>query len=363
MAPGVGTCKKTGDLMRPSSPRFASAVVFVLATSCGGSGSAPESVEGQGTDAGLGADGAADSAVDATFPADATTTDAADARPAPRPLRFVAIGDTGTGSADQKKVADAIKAKCDASGCDFVQLLGDNFYESGVSSATDPQFATKFEQPYAAVDLPFWVVLGNHDYGGNGAGTEFGKPDFQVAYAQTSAKYKLPARYWHRTDRDIEFFGLDTNEMMFDRAGTQRSAVTQWISGSTARWKIALGHHPYLSNGPHGNAGRYEGIPLVPVVSGVAVKSFFDDVVCGKVDVYLCGHDHSRQYLQGKCGQTTELIVSGAGAKVTDLTGSNPVHYQANTIGFVYITVDANTFTAEFIDSNGRSEFTRTIRK
>ena len=56
-----------------------------------------------------------------------------------------------------------------------MQLLGDNIYDSGVTSVTDPQWQTKFEIPYMGVNLPFYVVLGNHDYGGNGAGTEFDK--------------------------------------------------------------------------------------------------------------------------------------------------------------------------------------------
>jgi hypothetical protein len=162
---------------------------------------------------------------------------------------------------------------------------------------------------------------------------------------------------------EVEFFGLDTNEQMFDRAATQKSNMNQWIASSRSKWKIALGHHPYLSNGPHGNAGSYDKVPFVPIANGANVKKFMDDVVCGKVDVYFSGHDHNRQYMQGKCGGTTELIVSGAGAKVTALEGSNAVHFQAATLGFVYVTVDDTTFTAEFIDANGRSEFVRTLRK
>jgi tartrate-resistant acid phosphatase type 5 len=41
----------------------------------------------------------------------------------------------------------------------------DNFYDEGVDSLDDEQFQTKFELPYADIDFPFWVVLGNHDYG------------------------------------------------------------------------------------------------------------------------------------------------------------------------------------------------------
>lgn len=348
---------------------FFAAVSLTLAH-CGAGGSSTEVSPPPG-DAGFGASDADDAtaavSADATGPAEASSpTDASvplDTTVARRALRFIAVGDTGTGSADQFKVAAAMKAKCDADGCDFVQLMGDNFYDSGVSAASDPQFATKFEQPYALLPVPFWVVLGNHDYGGNGAGTEFGKPDFQVAYAANSTKFKLPARHWHRVEGAAEFFGLDTNEQMFDRAAVQKTSVSAWIAASTSKWKIAIGHHPYLSNGPHGNAGRYDGATFVPIVNGSNVKKFFDDVVCGKVDVYISGHDHNRQYLQDTCGGKTALMVSGAGAKVTALSGTNPTFYQASTLGFIYITVDDGSLTAEFIDANGRSEYTRTIRK
>lgn len=353
--------------MRRTSATPASFALLALAVACGGSNTTSEVPENALDAAAPVLDGAAPGTSDATVTADAATTFdasvAVDASAPARPLRFIAIGDTGTGTTDQTKVGAAMKAKCVASGCDLVVMLGDNFYDSGVTSVTDPQWTTKFEQPYAGLDVPFWVVLGNHDYGANGAGTDFARPDSQLAYARTSSKWKLPARHWHHVEGPVEFFGLDTNEAMFNRASAQKASVRQWIAASTSRWKIAVGHHPYLSNGPHGNAGRYEGIPAVPVVSGGEVKTFFDDTICGKVDLYLCGHDHSRQYLQGKCGTSTELIVSGAGAKVTELKGSNPTHYQAAKIGFVYVVVEENALTVEFVDGDGRSEYTRTIRK
>ncbi len=298
----------------------------------------------------------------------AGTTDASDTSGPPPDvatgpvLRFVALGDTGEGNAGQKKVGDAIAAKCAKDGCDFVQLLGDNIYDSGVSGTSDPQWTTKFETPYGAVSLPFYAVLGNHDYGGGGAGTEFGKGQHQVDYTSKSTKWKMPAKYYQRTEKGVSLFGLDTNMMMFSMAGDQKKDVQGWIGASTATWKIAFGHHPYYSNGPHGDAGRYEGVPYVPVVSGGAVKDFFDDAICGKVDVYICGHDHSRQWLKDKC-KTTELIISGGGAKTTELKGSHPYWFQENTIGFVYVVVEGNKLTAEFVDENGATEYTRTITK
>ncbi len=267
-------------------------------------------------------------------------------------LRFVAIGDTGSGVQGQLDVATAFDAKCKLSGCDFALLLGDNFYYSGVSSVTDPLLKTRFEDVYKNIDIPFYVVLGNHDYGGNGAGFDKTQAHNEVLYSDVSTKWKMPSEVWHRVEKHVEFFGLDTTAQERGSPGTQAADVSQWIAASTATWKIALGHHPYKSNGPHGNAGN----------EAKGVKDFFEKNVCGKVDVYFCGHDHSRQWIADPCSGT-ELIVSGDGSWATDLTGKNNVHFQSNSLGFVYVTIEDKKLTAEFINKDGKSEFTRSVTK
>lgn len=295
----------------------------------------------------------------------ATTPAAPPAAPAPKPVRFIAMGDTGTGSTDQIKVGNQVAAKCKKDGCDFVQLLGDNIYDSGVSSTSDPQWQEKFEIPYAAVELDFFAVLGNHDYGHGGAGTDFPKGKHEIDYTQVSKKWKMPAASYHFTKGEpgssVEMIALDTNKALFGQDEDQRQNVPGWISAATATWKIAVGHHPYLSNGPHGNAGKYDGIPIPPV-SGKNVKSLLEDVICGKVDLYLSGHDHSRQWLNASC-KGTELAVSGAGAKATELKGSNPVLFESLELGFLYIVIEGKKLTAEFVDENGVVEFTHVIKK
>ena len=46
-------------------------------------------------------------------------------------------------------------------------------------------------------------------------------------------------------------------------------------------------------------------------MNGAGVKSFYDGLLCGRVDVALCSFDHNLQWQQATCGGT-ELIVSGA---------------------------------------------------
>jgi tartrate-resistant acid phosphatase type 5 len=347
------------------------AVVFALVSSaaaCGGgdeTSSSSSTAGGPGGTSSGGSSGSTTTGTPTTSSGGAGTdggTSSGAPGPTPKSVSFIAVGDTGTGSTDQAKVGNTMAAICKQRGCDFIQLLGDNLYDSGASSPDDPIFQEKFEIPYTAVDLDFFVVLGNHDYGAGGAGTDFGKGKNEVEYTKKSKKWKLPSAYYKHTKEHVEFFGLDTNMQMFGQDKDQKSDVSAWIKASTATWKIAFGHHPYKSNGPHGNAGSYEGMSWIPITNGKGVKEFLEDHVCGSVDLYLSGHDHSRQWLNESC-KGTELAVSGAGAKATELEGNNATLFQSLELGFLYIKIVDKTLTAEFIDENGVTEFTHVIKK
>jgi hypothetical protein len=283
-------------------------------------------------------------------------------------IRFIAMGDGGTGSGTQLQVAQVVKAECDArGGCAFALYLGDNIYDTGVDGVNDSQFQSKFEVPYQDLTFPFYITLGNHDFGGGGAGYEFFKGQYQVDYTAQSMKWTLPDLYYSVTETagttSLDLFSLNTNQIMYTGDSTQASWLTSELAAATSTWKIAFGHHTYISNGQHGNAGEYEGIPFIPIVSGGNVKSFFDANVCGKVDVYLCGHDHNRQWLEPTCG--TEFIVSGTAAKETDLQGRGTPTFFENDLnaGFLLVEITGNTLTGWFYDENGQEEYTRTISK
>lgn len=311
--------------------------------------------------------------------ADAST----DAPTGPQAVRFVVMGDVGEGNQSQYMVSTAIEQKCAADGCDFVVLLGDNIYDSGVSGVDDPQWQTKFEDPYANLDLPFFVVLGNHDYGGTlfgadtgGMGNEWEKGPYEVMYSDVSDKWNMSDTHYTFTWGNVGFIMLDTNSIMWDNTdhGNQRAWYpTALMELSNVDWIFQAGHHPYMSNGAHGNAGNYESIEVggielpnpLPILNGDNVKEFFDEVVCGTIDVSLSGHDHNRQWLNeptALCG--AELIVSGAGAKVKDFEGSNEAHWQdADTPGFMYIEIIGDQLTGQFIDENGQMNYERQITR
>lgn len=140
--------------------------------------------------------------------------------------------------------------------------------------------------------------------------------------------------------------------------------MSQALANSAGAWRIAFGHHTDLSNGKHGNAGNYEGLPFVPIVNGAAVQRFTEDHLCGNVDMYLCAHDHNRQWLEPTCG--TEFIVSGAAAKTTDFEhiDGNPTFWEDDdNAGFVWIELAGDVMTVAFYDLNGTLEYTGSVTK
>lgn len=329
-----------------------------------------------------------------------------------RTVRFVGFGDagqaTGAGPAAQTAVGNAMAKVCQDRGCNFALEFGDNFYLSGVTSTTDSQWATKFENPYANLNIPVFATLGNHDNSlGPGEGGDNSKGDVQVAYHSAAEnlnkKWNMPARYYKFTaplssgnDNGfqintppgytlpdtaikpiVEFFSLDSNPLTAIGLPTNDPATynyltygpimldwySQALKKSVAPWKIAFAHHPYVSNGLHGNAGDFDGTGAVSTVFGpgnTLLKSlplpinttlaatqtgqpwleFHNNSSCVQgVDFFMFGHDHDIEWLkpQEKCGSKTHFILSGAAEQPRAFgdANRNPSYFQKdNILGF-----------------------------
>lgn len=290
-------------------------------------------------------------------------------------VSFVAFGDQGEGNDAQYAVAAAAEVICEERGCQFALLLGDNFYDVGVDAPDDPQFIDKFEMPYADLDMPFYITLGNHDYGQTSAEWWRGQP--QLDYALANPKWVFPKEWFSFSEvagsTTVDIFAFDSSQLMWDRNYDEQA---DWLSNatanSTATWKISFAHHPYISNGAHGNAGCYEGFPAVPVVSGGDVKSFMDDYVCGTMDAYISGHDHNRQIFKTPVCNTY-FFLAGASAKTSDLEhhypnflcdDENPDVWEDDTReGFLYVSITGNEMTVAMYDLEGVLDYEQVIVK
>jgi hypothetical protein len=253
-------------------------------------------------------------------------------------------------------VAGAVAELCRREGCDFVVTLGDNLYYDGTNELADPIWQQEFELPYAAIDLPFHVLLGNHDYGSHGHDPAWAARE--VAYSAVSPKWRLPAKHYSFVEGPVGFAMIDTTAFIIDAQG---DGQREWWPGALAAarqapWVIAAGHHPYRSNGHEGNADEY----------GARFVAFMDDLVCGQVDLYISGHAHDREWFDAPtmCGGS-ELIVNGAAGEVDAFeTADTPVLWHDDTrAGFLYVVADDHRFTGRFVGDDGVAEFERTLTK
>lgn len=186
-------------------------------------------------------------------------------------VRFVAIGDMGTGKAPQYAVAHEMELYRETVNYDFVITLGDNIY--GGHSPTD--FQRKFELPYRPLldaGVKFYASLGNHD-----------DPDVEIAYKPFGMNGQ---RYYKFTKGDVEFFALDSNYM----DPQQLDWVAKQLRDSKAKWKIAYFHHPLYSDAKtHGS----------DLDLRARLQPLFE---LYHVNVVLSGHDHVYERLKPQAG-------------------------------------------------------------
>lgn len=305
----------------------------------------------------------------------ATLPDTVAALPGPADqtrVRVLVMGDQGKGGEVPVRVAQAMQAICARDGCDLGVGLGDNFYPAGPRDAASPLFRERFEALYGPLRMPFLMLSGNHDqswvWGGDGA--DPAGADVQVAYARTHPQWVMPARTYRAAVGDlVAFFAVDTVPLASSLpsvrpaerpGGPWDAAQRAWLAGaltsSQARWNLVLGHHPLFSNGRHGSAGAYDGLPF-PLQRGDAVRALYG-VACGRADVLLGGHDHLLALFapQPECAGTWSLVSGAAGEVRPGMPGRRAAAFQSDAgPGFAWLEVTPDALTVRFyvLDATG----------
>jgi tartrate-resistant acid phosphatase type 5 len=285
--------------------------------------------------------------------------------------KFAILGDMGTGDDNQLRVAKSLKKLIDKENLQFVTGLGDNIYDCGATTVDDIQFVNKFEKPYSKIDdkIKFYMTLGNHDYGEHYCKCQVEDRELlQIKYGQLSQKngkkWYMPSRYYTFERGDIEFFALDANvdKQTQKEIDEQIRYMKSKIQKSTAKWKIAYGHQPWVSIGDHGNAPP-------------KLQKFFNSLFgSGLIDIYMCGDDHNKQLIEKtllKINKKMVLIVCGTGGRETDkpynlenVDGKNDdLHYFSSTYGIATIIENIDSLEIKFYDNNCKVEFEYLLMK
>jgi len=200
-------------------------------------------------------------------------------------LKVAIIGDSGTGSSSQNRVAERLMAVRQKFPYEFVLMMGDNLY--GGSSPAD--FAKKFENPYKPLldsGLKFYATLGNHD-----------NPNerYYKGFNMKGERY-----YTFKPKGNVRFFSLDSNYM--DKP--QLEWLEKELAASGSDWKICFFHHPiYSSGGTHGSDMQLRE-QLEPLFLKYGVDAVFS------------GHEHFYERIKPQKG--IYYFISGGAAKLRE---------------------------------------------
>lgn len=210
------------------------------------------------------------------------------AAPTKSELRLAVMGDWGTGDQEQAGMIQQMLAAHQRAPFDLVLGAGDNIYPNG----SGRYFVRKFEQPFAGLladRVRFYTALGNHDvYAGRRDQCQY--PLFNM---NGRCYYTL-----RQGDGLAEFFMIDSTD--FDT--TQMGWLEESLRASTARWKLAVFHHPIYSSGKRHGSDLKLRKKLEPLLTRYGVKVAFS------------GHDHI--YERVKPQQGVQYFVTGASGKV-----------------------------------------------
>ena len=174
-------------------------------------------------------------------------------------VRFLVIGDAGTGGREQYEVANQIVRYNKTFPFTFALMLGDNIY----GSERPQDFERKFTRPYKTLldkGVEFDAALGNHD----DPNQRFFKP------------FNLGGnRYRTFKKGNVRFFVIDSNYL----DPKQLEWLEKELSQSGSDWKIAYFHHPLYTT-----ARRGPEVEIRAVLEPLFVKY--------GVDVVFSGHEH-----------------------------------------------------------------------
>ena len=263
---------------------------------------------------------------------------------------LLVIGDWGF-SAPEKRTPDqqntaramAAFARRSPGAFDAVLVPGDNF-KVKLAGPEDPQFRQAFEEMYDAqvLRLPFFAVLGSHDY-------EYHAAEAQLAYGRQhpDSRWRMAGR-WYRVDLPtaaplVTVLMLDSDRTAIGKDAWQ--AQIRWMEGElskprTSAWTICVGHHPLFSDGQHGD--------------NKAMQSAWGPILKKhRVDFYISGHDHVLQHLQEPDWPTTFLISGGGGENTHRPVSGRHGPFVRATHGFAALRFDMRSARVTLVADTG----------
>ena len=256
-------------------------------------------------------------------------------------LSFIVMGDTGKASDRRARSIAALSAAVADKPLSFAVLLGDNFYQRGINSVDDIRWAADFEKLFSSVEfnIPFYSILGNHDYRGN--------IQAQLDYSQKSQRWTMPSPYYalrkpldSAGQQTVLILMLDTEKLRADAAmqGEQLRWIESELASATDAFVILIGHHPVYSYGRHG------GDPVLQKI----FKKLGD---AHRIDLYINGHEHDFQMI--KAEDETLFVSNGGFSKRTPARCGPGSIFASNDTVALLVTVSSRHIYLQPVNIDG----------
>jgi hypothetical protein len=265
-------------------------------------------------------------------------------------VTFIAFGDSGVGSAEQRQLATLMGQDT----FDLVLHAGDIAY--GTSTGTgDASYATYqswlFDIYRWFPTVPFMPVEGNHDSRPSNNDGRAYLDLFVLPVNGGSAGFPDHAeRYYSFDYGPVHFVALDTEFTFQDT--TRRAEQLAWLEAdltSTAQpWKIVYFHRsPFSSGGEHG--------------SDLAVRSAFSPLFERyRVDLVVSAHEHDyertipiKQSTSAGDRAVPYLVTGGGGGPLYPNGTSSWTAYSASRYGYTKVKVEGCTLSLRQVGTDG----------
>ncbi len=233
-------------------------------------------------------------------------------------VRFIALGDTGTGGAAQVAIGRWIAAQP----FDFMLFLGDIAYDAGTAA----QLQNNFFQVYRDIlrFVPAYPTIGNHE-----RRTREGRPFFEAFVLPE------PERYYSFNWGNVHFVAIDTTQ----RDAKQLTWLDEDLKSNKLPWVIVYGHHPMYTNSLRGPQKWIR-------------RAFSKILTDNKVDLVLTGHEH--QYERFRINDVNYIVSGGGGGQLTRFFGTSEALKQFTVHHFLSFEVGAEKLEMRVIDIGGR---------
>ena len=261
------------------------------------------------------------------------------------PFRFIAIGDTGSGSQPQQRVSDQMWERMKTHPFQLVVMLGDNIYGNHeVSGGGDPRFFhDKFDLQYTRFQergVVFHAVVGNHDMQTNHAQAEIDdQKRFGILGSDGYYKFSSPENFRVKGRPLMEFFAINS-ELRHEKMMRQVEWLKAELAKSDAIWKVVYLHHPlYTVRGQHAPA---------LVLRGMIEQSMKQN----HVQLILAGHNHFYARMK-PVDQMVQLISGGGGRHLAFPFGDRCAEISARRYHFLEVEVYRDKVHVTAIDQFG----------